>query len=72
MPVRKICNLYAGMTEQADSALFGRTSYELLNNYWPSAKDLPSASKGIVAYSNLVQQRKKNCVSKTMTVQNFK
>ena len=61
-----VCSL----TEQADSALFGRTSYELLNNYWPSAKDLPSASKGIVAYSTWYNSAKKIVVSKTMTVQN--
>jgi len=36
-----VCSL----TEKADSALFGRTSYELLNNYWPSAKDLAGLQK---------------------------
>ena len=36
-----VCSL----TEQADAALFGRISYKLLNDYWPSAKDLPNASK---------------------------
>ncbi len=42
-----VCSL----TEQADGALFGRISYKLLNDYWPSAKDLPDASKGTIAFS---------------------
>lgn len=37
-----VCSL----TEHADAALFGRISYELLNNYWPTAKDKPNATQG--------------------------
>src|SRR5215831_2015105 len=63
-----VCDL----TEQADSALFGRVSYELLNKYWPTAKDLPNASKGAVAYSNWYNAAKKIVISKTMKDQNLK
>lgn len=62
-----VCSL----TEQADSALFGRTSYELLNNYWPPAKDLPHASKGRVAFSTWYNRAKKIVISKTMKEQNL-
>jgi dihydrofolate reductase len=58
-----VCSL----TEKADSALFGRTSYELLNNYWPSAKDLSNASKGMVAYSAWYNTAKKIVISRTIT-----
>jgi dihydrofolate reductase len=62
-----VCSL----TEQADAALFGRTSYELLNNYWPSAKDLPNASKGTIAYSTWYNMAKKIVISTTMKSQNL-
>ena len=62
-----VCSL----TEGADAALFGRISYELLNNNWPKAKDLPNASKGTIAYSNWYNSAKKIVVSKTMTAENL-
>jgi dihydrofolate reductase len=37
--------------EKADAALFGRTSYELLNNYWPEAAKHPGVTKSEVNYS---------------------
>lgn len=63
-----VCSL----TREADSALFGRTSYELLNNYWPNAKNLPNASKGTVAYSNWYNSVKKIVISKTLSEQDLK
>src|SRR6476646_321862 len=59
------------LTEQADEALFGRISYELLNNYWPSAKDLPNASKGTIAFSTWYNSAKRIVVSKSMTAENL-
>lgn len=41
-----------GLTGEADAAVFGRKSYELLNSYWPTAASLPDANKDIVQYSN--------------------
>lgn len=35
----------------ADAALFGRKSFELLNHYWPTAYAHPKATKGEVSYS---------------------
>jgi dihydrofolate reductase len=62
-----VCSL----TEQADAALFGRTSYKLLNDYWPSAKDLPNASKGTTVFSTWYNSAKKIVISKTMKEQNL-
>ena len=58
-----VCDL----AEQADSALFGRTSYELLNSFWPNAKNRSGASKATIAYSNWYNNAKKIVVSRTMT-----
>ncbi len=57
--VCKIC-------ETADAAMFGRISYEMINGYWPTAKDLPDASKGTVEYSNWYNSAQKIVVSTTM------
>ncbi|MFC0774681.1 dihydrofolate reductase family protein [Terrimonas alba] len=55
------------LTEEADAALFGRNSYQLLNSYWPAAKDTPNASGGTVAYSTWYNKAHKIVVSKTLT-----
>jgi dihydrofolate reductase len=54
------------LTDDADAALFGRTSYELLNSHWPTAKDHPSATKGEIAYSNWYNSARKIIISKTI------
>ncbi len=33
------------MTDQADTALYGRVTYQLMESYWPTAADHPNASK---------------------------
>jgi len=35
----------ATMTAQADTALYGRVTYEMMQSYWPTAGDEPGASK---------------------------
>ena len=55
------------LTEEADTALFGRISYKLLDDYWPTAKDRPNATKGEIAYSNWYNHAKKIVISRTMT-----
>jgi len=49
------------LTEGADTALFGRISYELLNSHWPTAKNRPNATKGVIDYSNWYNEAKKSC-----------
>lgn len=58
-----VCDL----TETADAALFGRNSFELLNIYWPTARDHPGATSGEVRYSNWYNTAHKIVFSKTMT-----
>jgi len=40
------------ITDEADAAMLGRISYELLNSDWPTAADKPGATKNMVKYSN--------------------
>ncbi len=59
------------LTEEADTALFGRISYQLLDNHWPKAKDRLGASKGTVAYSNWYNSAHKIVISKTLSKDNL-
>jgi len=56
----------ADLTEGADTALFGRISYEMLEGYWVTAKDLPGASTATVKYSQWYSKAKKIVISKTL------
>jgi dihydrofolate reductase len=57
-----VCSL----TENADAALLGRISYELLNSDWPTAADKPDATKSMVRYSTWYNAADKIVVSKTL------
>lgn len=54
------------LTKEADTAVFGRISYELLDSYWPTAKDRPKATKAEILYSKWYNNAKKIVFSKTM------
>ena len=46
--------------------MFGRKSYQLLEQYWPGAKDQPNASKGEIEYSNWYNDATKIVISRTI------
>ena len=54
------------ITDNADAALLGRISYELLNSDWPNAANKPDATKSMVKYSNWYNSATKIVVSKTL------
>lgn len=54
------------LTEDADAAMFGRVSYQLLNQYWPTAYKKPGASEGEIDYSNWYNNAHKFVVSQTL------
>ncbi len=41
----EIFDFVATLTANADTALYGRTTYEMMQGYWPTAGDQPNASK---------------------------
>lgn len=58
---------FAGkQTEQADTALYGRKTYEMMNSYWPTAGQLPNASKHDIEHSQWYNSVLKVVLSKTM------
>ncbi|MBI3138930.1 MAG: dihydrofolate reductase family protein [Sphingobacteriales bacterium] len=52
--------------DDADTALLGRISYELLNADWPTAANKPEATKSMVNYSNWYNAATKIVVSTTL------
>lgn len=49
-----------------DTALYGRVTYEMMENYWPTAGDKPSASKHDIEHSKWYKNVHKIVLSKTM------
>lgn len=50
----------------SDRALYGRVTYNMMENYWPTAADKPNATKHDVAHSKWYSKAHKIVLSKTM------
>jgi len=51
---------------ESDTALYGRATYEMMENYWPTAGDEPDASKHDIEHSKWYNKARKIVLSKTM------
>jgi dihydrofolate reductase len=49
-----------------DTALYGRVTYQMMENYWPTAADKPNASKHDIEHSKWYSKVHKLVLSKTM------
>jgi len=56
----------ATMTDQADTALYGRVTYEMMQGYWPKAGEQPNASKHDKEHSAWYNKVSKVVLSKTI------
>jgi dihydrofolate reductase len=56
----------ADLTKNADCALLGRKSYQVMDPYWSAAKSIPEPTEGTLAYSAWYNKAKKIVVSKTL------
>jgi len=54
------------MTKDADTALYGRVTYEMMQNYWPTAGEQPNASKHDKEHSAWYNKVSKIVLSKTI------
>ncbi len=57
-----VCSL----TEDSDAALFGRVSYQLLDNNWPYVANKPGATQNEIKYSNWYNTVPKFVLSKSL------
>ncbi|GAA4091023.1 dihydrofolate reductase family protein [Mucilaginibacter panaciglaebae] len=51
---------------ETDAALYGRATYQMMENYWPTAGDEPDASKHDIDHSKWYKKAHKIVLSKTM------
>jgi dihydrofolate reductase len=51
---------------EGDTALYGRVTYQMMENYWPAAGDRPTASKHDIEHSRWYNKAHKIVLSKTM------
>src|SRR5258705_10414437 len=61
-----IFDFVATMTAQADTALYGRVTYEMMQSYWPKAGEEPNASKHDIEHSNWNNKVSKVELSRTI------
>lgn len=58
---------YAGeRTRQADTALYGRVTWQMMEAYWPTAADNPSATKHDIEHGTWYNKVQKVVLSKTI------
>jgi len=58
---------YAGKrTNEADTALYGRVTYEMMESYWPTAAEQPGATKHDIEHSTWYNKVDKVILSRTM------
>ena len=60
------------LTKEADTALYGRVTYEMMNGYWPTAGQKANASKHDIEHSNWYNQSLKVILSKTLDSKGLK
>ena len=51
---------------ETDTALYGRVTYEMMQNYWPTAADKPAATRHDIEHSKWYSKVHKVVLSKTM------
>ena len=57
--------------DQADTALYGRVTYQMMESYWPTAGDKPNASKHDIQHSLWYRSVTKVIVSNSMKGSNI-
>jgi dihydrofolate reductase len=62
----ELANDVAELTASADTALFGRVTYEMMASYWPTAADQPGATKHDIDHARWVNRAAKLVFSRTL------
>jgi dihydrofolate reductase len=63
----EIFDFVGTMTAQADTALYGRVTYEMMQAYWPEAGNQPNASKHAKEHSAWYNKVPKIVLSRTLS-----
>ena len=57
---------------EGDTALYGRVTYQMMESYWPTAGDKPTASKHDIEHSKWYSKVHKVVLSKTMNPDSYR
>ena len=57
---------------ETDAALYGRITFEMMENYWPKAGEEPTASKHDIEHSKWYKKIQKIVLSKTMNPDSYR
>lgn len=60
-----------GLLKKADTVLFGRVTYQLLESYWPMAAKNTSLPKPMYEFAQLIDKAEKVVASKTLKTANW-
>lgn len=63
---QEIFDYIGNRTGKGDTALYGRVTYEMMESYWPTAGDKPTATKHDIEHSRWYGKTHKIVLSKTM------
>lgn len=62
----EIFNYVGKRISEGDTALYGRVTYQMMENYWPTAADKPAATRHDIEHSKWYSNVHKVVLSKTM------
>jgi dihydrofolate reductase len=62
----EIFNYVGKRISEGDTALYGRVTYQMMENYWPAAGNKPTATRHDIEHSNWYNKVHKIVLSKTM------
>jgi dihydrofolate reductase len=65
----ELSDYVAPFTDRADTAIYGRVTYDMMNAYWPTAGDRQGASKHDLHHSRWYNSATKLVVSRTLQAQ---
>ncbi len=54
---------------EGDTALYGRVTYQMMESYWPTAADMPTATRHDIEHSKWYSKVQKVVLSKTIQVE---
>ena len=63
----ELFELAGDLTSKADTALYGRVTYDMMDSYWPTAADGPNPSKHDIEHSAWYKKVDKVVVSTTLS-----
>jgi len=63
----EIFDFVTHLTDETDMALYGRVTYEMMEDYWPTAGDQPNASRHDIEHSKWYNNIPKVVLSRTIS-----